>query len=129
MDKKQFILDTLLPYKEDRSQCAIFISENKSVICKYINEEGKKCAVGKHLIEGEHQKFQGTVEQLDNKYSLQKILTKEANNQDFSLIEWTLMQEYHDGIALEKGTITMNATVLYLEEETGLELDELKFAS
>jgi hypothetical protein len=116
---KEFILDTLLPYKKDSSLCAI---DNG---CVYLTPNGKKCAVGKHLIEGEHQKFVGDIYDLDAEYNLNNILTEEAQRQNISLQIWELMQQYHDFIALKKSFIAINNTAKLLEKHTHIQFPEL----
>lgn len=115
---REFILNTLLPYKEDVSKCAY---ENS--FCKYLTNDGRKCAVGKHLIDGDHQRFEGSVGQLVNKYGWY-VFTKEAQDQKINLTAWSTMQRYHD--SLSQTHRASNMIVDYLEKLTGFEFPELR---
>jgi hypothetical protein len=117
---REFILNTLLGYKQDSSTCAV----DKYGKCSYLTEDGKKCAIGKHLIDGEHQKLIGYVYQLNEKYGLNNILTEEAKKQEIPVIVWEIMQSYHDNIVRN---YSINDVVNKLEAETGFKFPELKF--
>ncbi len=120
---REFILDTLLPYKENPSICGI----NDNGNCLYVTNNHNKCAVGKHLIEGEHQYFEGDVYGIDTEYNLNNILTEEAQKQNIPLHIWDLMQSYHDSIA--KGRLNkINTIVIDLEKQTNFEFPELFFS-
>jgi hypothetical protein len=122
---REFILNTLLPYKQDPTTCAI-----DGTNCLYLTKDGKKCAVGKHLIDGEHQNIKSWVYVLNDKYDLNNILTKEAKKQEIPLKVWGIMQSYHDKIATEQSFHNfhiINDVVNKLEEETGFKFPELKF--
>jgi len=125
MDKRQFILDTLLPYKENPETCAA-----NNGTCYYLMVDGRKCAVGKHMIEGEHQQFKGDVDSLHYQFGLDKVLTDEAKQIGLKVIEWMYIQLYHDTLSeFSDGGRTsydVNLRVLRLEETTGLEFPELK---
>lgn len=115
---REFILNTLLPYKEDVSKCAY---ENS--FCKYLTNDGRKCAVGKHLIDGDHQRLEGSVGQLVNKYGWYPF-TKEAQDQKINLTVWSIMQRYHDSLSqTHRGS---NTIVDDLEKSTGFEFPELR---
>jgi hypothetical protein len=116
---REFILNTLLPYKENPSICAI---DNG---CVYLAPNGKKCAVGKHLIEGEHQKFVGDIYDLDAEYNLNNILTEEAQKQNIPFKVWKLMQDFHDCIATKVSETRLNYIIKKLEEETNFYFNEL----
>lgn len=118
MDKKKFILDTLLPYKNDPSTCGY---ENNS--CKYLTSDGKKCAVGQHMVEGEHQLCYGGIFTLNQMYGLANILTEKANAIGLSVEEWMAIQNYHDGIATNNPIYDI---VHILEDLTGLKFPELQ---
>lgn len=123
--KRQFILDTLLPFKEDRSKCASVDGQ-----CLYLTEDGRKCALGVHMKEGPWQHIQAGVASLTHEFgfSFEKMLTPEALEQGLTKVEWAVIQEYHDFLAsrdwTEHGT---NGLVVSLEIHTGLEFPELRF--
>ena len=120
---QQFIIDTLLPYKEDKSNCGI----DDGGTCLYLTEDGKMCAVGKHLKPNEDaQDFDGDVFDLDAKYNLSEILTDEANEYGFTMIVWKKMQIYHDNIATGRSTSKVNEPLEELEEKLNIDLSILK---
>jgi hypothetical protein len=97
--KKQFILDTLIPYFEDKSTVAF---DKERGLCSYLTIEGKKYAVGKHMKEGSWQDFEGDFVNLTDEmpeYSLKEILTKRAFNTGLSIDEWMAVQNVHDSIS------------------------------
>ena len=94
--EKKFILDTLLPYKQDPTTCA----KNGKGGCSYLTIDGRKCAVGKHLVDGEHQNSGLYAERLFTFYNPDDILTEEAKQQQIPIDVWEKMQSYHDYIAL-----------------------------
>lgn len=122
--RKEFILNTLIKYKEDRSKCA----SNGVVNCVYLHPEtGNKCAVGEHLIDGEHQQFAGSVDRLFEKYGC-GILTQEAQEQQIPVNVWMEMQQYHDSIAYYgPKSKELPHIVERLELKTGFEFPELLF--
>lgn len=122
--KRNFILKTLLPYKEDRSKCAVSkITGN----CLYLTEDGKKCAVGVHLKKGKWQYDKNGYYSLINKFG-KKIFKKNALKHEFQDKVWNLMQQYHDSLA--KGYAPLwythpNACLKNIEESLGIKLPEL----
>jgi len=126
MDKRQFILNTLLPYKEKPETCA---GINGS--CYYLMADGRKCAVGKHMIEGFHQGFSGDVDSLNHQFGLDKILTDEAKQVGLSVDEWQCIQRYHDTLSDfsdgQRSQYDVNLKVFRIEDITGLDFPELKF--
>ena len=119
--QKQFILDTLLPYKQDPTTCAI------DGACKYLTEDGRKCAVGKHMKKGKWQtKVMGVVD-MDREFGLDKVLKKSALKQGFTVEQWELIQRYHDKCANYSHIEVMNFRVEKLEESLNITLTELKF--
>lgn len=119
---REFILDTLLEYKLDPGKCAVYAAG-----CVYLDPStGNKCAVGKHLIDGEHQKFLGNVVELFEIYSTD-ILTDNAKLQNISIPIWIEMQIYHDIIATNCSTEIINEILIRLENLTGFEFPELRF--
>ncbi len=122
MNKREFILNTLIGYKNNPETCAY---ENDR--CLYLTSDGRKCAVGKHLKEGEHQYCHGDVDILLYDYNSDDIFTDEAKQYDLSIREWDLMQKYHDYIAQDKNISRLNNIVTSLEEITKLSFPELKY--
>lgn len=120
---KEFILNTLLPYKEDPTTCAT----NEKGGCEYLTKDGRKCAVGKHLVDGEHQKSGLYASLLFYCYNPDDILTEEAKEQQIPIGVWSIMQSYHDGIAENRGRTNMNEIVEILQKLTGFEFPELMF--
>lgn len=120
---RRFILDTLLEYKQDRSNCAI----DSLGTCMYLTEDNKKCAVGKHMIEGEHQYFNGGFSNLIKEYDKRDVLTPKAISMNLNNTVWSKMQSYHDYIASNSSKSTINTTVKILETYLDIELPELLF--
>ena len=120
--QKQFILDTLLPYKEDPTTCAI-----DGVKCLYLTKDGRKCAVGKHMKKGKWQTEFMDVRDVDREFSLDKVLKKSALKQGFTVEQWHLIQRYHDKCANYSHIDVMNFRVEKLEESFNIDLTELKF--
>ena len=122
--QKQFILDTLLPYKEDPTTCAIGDAK-----CMYLTEDGRKCAVGKHMKKGKWQesKFNLSVEAISNCYGLEKVLKKSALKQELTVQQWGYIQSYHDYVAMGRRDTLINNQVKRLEESLNIDLTELKF--
>lgn len=125
MNKREFILNTLIGYKNDPTTCAI-----ENGFCRYLTQDGHKCAVGKHLKEGPWQnELNMGIRELIKKYE-EDIFTDEAKEQNLSISEWNTMQLYHDTIStsLELPNIfSINNHVKRLEILTGLEFPELYF--
>jgi len=124
---KEFILDTLLPYKKDKSICGY---DNFHKVCEYLTYDGKTCAIGKHMKKGPWQEFEGDANTLFDEYDKNKILKKSALNQNINSIGWVLIQSYHDKIpSLEcsSSISDINDTVTTLEKHFNLNLDELRF--
>ncbi len=115
---RQFILDTLLPYKENPELCAISSIGN----CVYLTEDGKKCAVGKHMKEGEWQKSEEIFIDLIKLYPKELFLTEEALSYNLTNAIWLAMQEYHDSLSIDDKVNSRR-----LEELTGLKFPELEF--
>jgi hypothetical protein len=122
MSKKQFILETLLPYKENPSLCGY--SDNS---CDYLTHDGKKCAVGKHMRQGEWQKSQQNYTKLIQKYNPSDFFTAKALAQNLSREEWIAIQQYHDTIAMNNCCKNVNDVVNLLEITTGLKFPELNY--
>ena len=120
--QKQFILDTLLPYKEDPTTCAI---DGDS--CVYLTEDGRKCAVGKHMKKGRWQEVITDVIGINREFGIEKVLKKSALKQGFTIKQWELIQRYHDKCADYSHIEVMNFRVELLEESLNIDLTELKF--
>lgn len=120
---REFILDTLLPYKQDPSTCAI-----DGLSCLYLTPDGRKCAVGKHLKEGEWQNKGGHAIDLFNTWGEEAVLTEEALAQNIPLEIWILIQRCHDALA-HKDLVSYNDDVCMLEEATGFKFPELLIES
>jgi hypothetical protein len=116
-NKRQFILDTLLPYKQDRNLCG-YEGED----CMYLTLDGRMCAVGKHMREGEWQYSSDTIKHLVNTYTMSTILTENAVQVGLTLDEWELLQNYHDNLARGHG---VHWAVSNLEKVTNLKFPEL----
>lgn len=117
---KQFILDTLLPYKLDPTTCAV-----RDQLCQYLTEDGRKCAVGKYMKKGKWQNEQLAFDQLMDKYDINKILYKKALGYDLDFEVWLVMQKYHDSIGSPKGFTTPNSHVRWLQSQLDINLSEL----
>ena len=120
--QKQFILDTLLPYKEDPTTCAIGDGE-----CLYLTKDGRKCAVGKHMKKGKWQTEFSSVEDIEDEFGLDKVLKKSALKQGFTIEQWTYMQQYHDNAGLGRVKVLINDRVEKLEQSLNIDLTELRF--
>lgn len=118
---KNFILKTLLPYKEDPSKCGT----NKSGNCVYLTGDGKKCAFGRWMKKGEWQNQRRIASGVLNEYG-NKILLKEARDMGFSGKQWNDIQNYHDSIGMRENISQTNNIVRRLEDKFGIELPELK---
>jgi hypothetical protein len=119
-DKRQFILDTLLPFVDGERPTA---TEGIISSCRYLTKDGRKCAVGLHMLEGKWQHEQVSAELLFNKYPKEQILTSEALDQNLKYNEWYAMQEVHDIFAQNPDALP--GYVGRLEEISGLKFPEL----
>ncbi len=121
--KQQFIIDTLLPYFKDKTNCAI----NENGGCLYLTEDGRKCAVGKHLKKGKWQKHEGNIHSLLEDYKKEDIFKKSALEQDISLDGWKLMQIIHDSFAtIDSSKESTNRRLTNLERIEQVDLSKLK---
>lgn len=120
--QRQFILDTLLPYKNDPGTCGY---NEVDEMCEYLTNNGKKCAVGKHMKIGKWQHYNMDIVCLasDFNFDLEEMLTNEAFEMKLSIKQWQAIQSYHDDIAMSMNT---ENTVINLEELTGISFPELK---
>ena len=120
---KNFVLKTLLPYKEDPSTCGYDKEEN---VCQYLTKEGKKCALGKWMKKGPWQNSGYDAYEILNEYNQQEVLLKPALEMDFSREVWEEIQGYHDYIALGEKTSALSALV-GIEALLKIDLPELRF--
>ncbi len=119
---REFILNTLLPYKENPATCAF--GDNG---CCYLTSDGRRCAVGKHMIEGEHQKIGTAISDTISFPDINAVLNADAVAQEIPVETWRQIQWYHDSIALSDTTESINRCVNKLEKMTGFQFPELKF--
>lgn len=118
MTKKEFILETLLPYFKDPSTCAL-----EGVNCSYLTTDGNVCAVGKWMKPGPWQFYEGSYEELIEKYEPKDFFKEEA----FGMLtddEWEKVQSVHDSLAV--GAKRLMFDIEILESVTGTNLNELK---
>lgn len=120
---KDFILKTLLPYREDKNNCGRI----EDGACMYLTPDGKKCAVGRWMKEGEWQNYDFAVGMLSDKYNLEDILLEPAKDMKFSVGDWKAIQEYHDSVGLDGSKDYINSKVSILEEKFDVNLTELRF--
>lgn len=125
---KKFVLDTLLPYFEDPSTCA-FRNGN----CVYVDTQGNKCALGKHLKPGPWMTNSGDAVSLFISYEMSDILTEKAYSIVDDMDVWTLIQDVHDELASmtkENSSYVTRKTLLKsiesLEYNLQVDLSELK---
>lgn len=120
---KQFILDTLLPYKEDPSLCAYY-----DTACMYEAPNGNRCALGKHIVSTDPEvlEFKGGSEMLFACYKPEKILSKQALSFNIDIRGWEVIQHYHDTIGEDGYTKRLNSLVDIMESHFGVNLDNLR---
>lgn len=121
MNIREFILGTLLPYKLDKSICAVEFND-----CRYLTSDGRKCAVGKWLKKGEWQDSTESVGWLIAWYGERKIFKRKALNMNIDRMGWLLLQKYHDAVAASK-TDMLKKYVEMIEEHFKVSLPELKY--
>jgi len=103
--KKEIILETAEFYGSDPSRRAV-VQQDGRAKCRYLTEDGRKCAVGRCLIEGE-KIFHGdcvdaqeamSAELADTPVNditnLQDVLMPEYRGHDIYF--WARLQEFHD---------------------------------
>jgi len=98
MTKLEILEEVFAEYIENPSLRAIVstlcndgIIQNK---CAYLTQDGRKCAVGKCLIDGSHQNFNGDVSNLVMKYGLDPILIEKYIGMEIAF--WMDLQDLHD---------------------------------
>jgi hypothetical protein len=121
---REFILDTLLPYKQNPQLCGY---DDDTECCSYLTSKGTRCVVGKYMKEGPWQKQNRSIDSLLRSFNLEEIFTDEALAQNIPIDIWQLMQEYHDNIAMNSRINSINCKVEYLEDKTGFDFSPLKF--
>lgn len=124
---KEFLIKSLLPYKENNELCALNGSK-----CVYLTNDNKKCAIGQYMIPGEWQKYPNGVELLFDKFPEKDIMTDEWIEQNVAPNCAAQMQIYHDNISFYEChpvtySVIINGAVSQLESMTGFNLNELKF--
>jgi hypothetical protein len=119
---KQFILDTLLPYKNDQTLLSLSLSGTG---CSYLNNEGKKCAIGKYMKEGPWQTFSGWAVELFRINDEKNIMSQEWLDQQIPIKVALNMQQYHDLIALNDSKKSIDNVISNLEQLTGFKFPEL----
>lgn len=135
MTNREFILATLLPYKENPDTCAFGALENQ---CLYLmrddNGTVKHCAVGKWLLEPSSDKLCSVKDICDGDIdTLKKMLKPDAAAQNLPIIVWLKMQNYHDLLAesvfdkniLVDYPILINNKVKAIEDMLEIKLPEL----
>ena len=103
--KKEIILETAAFYGEDPSRRAV-VKQYGRAKCRYLTEDGRKCAVGKCLIEGKKMLYVGVVDaqeamsaelvdgQVHDIANLEDVLMPEYRGHDICF--WERLQEFHD---------------------------------
>lgn len=131
---KNFVLKTLLPYKQDPSKCGT----SDTGTCQYLTSDGKKCAVGRWMKKGWWQDYMGDAVTLEQEVArsgltLNDILLKEARDMNLSSEEWSELQCYHDSLSRHSNDImvtrpeVLNKRVDAIEHKFDIELNELRF--
>lgn len=120
MTKKEIIMDTYNFYKDNLDKFAI---NNYSGDCRYLTEDGKKCAVGRYMTEGKHQKEEGDFHMLSCIYSEKEFFIPKVRGHGQSFWQ-SLQEQLHDSPAthirpLDRLNIGLkNMLKLYGEEES-----------
>ena len=124
MDKRQFILNTLLPYFKDPSKRAIDVEQKQ---CYYRAPNGNKCAIGQHIPDEKYEKgMEMDAITLFEMYP--DCLSKEAESMGFHPELWEAIQSVHDDAFKADGSIGDFALshIDKLEQLTELEFPELR---
>ena len=103
--KKEIILETAAFYGEDPSRRAVIKQEGLAK-CRYLTEDGRKCAVGRCLIEGEKMLYVDTVGAQEGMSAelVDMAVGMIQNLEDVLMPEyrghyryfWSGLQEFHD---------------------------------
>lgn len=118
---KGFILETLLPYKENPELCAL-----EDGLCRFLTKDGKTCAIGRWMKKGKWQKMEGDAWDLFEKYNEKDFFKKKARDMKFTDSEWDVIADYHDKISEEQDEAFINPSVDKLEEKFFIKLPELR---
>lgn len=123
INKRQFILDSLLPYKLDSSKCGM--NEYKS--CLYLTKDGKKCAIGQYMKDGKWQEEQASIKTIWSEYRnhLKDVFTEDFLSSGLKLEEMDAMQQYHDNLAKDD-IWQLRRSLKTLEILSGFEFPELR---
>ena len=132
MSKEEFIIQTLKPYFLNPSICGVDVKGN----CLYITPCGKKCAVGRYMVGGPWVETEMNIHQLVDgregcEFTLEQMLTEEANSVGLSVNEWSLIQRTHDSLARIKNDYSdyqytyCKNRLSNLETEMNINLSEL----
>lgn len=120
---QEFIINLLLPYFQDPTTCAVHQDS-----CKYLMPDGRKCAVGKCLIDAEKFKDIKANASILIEAESESILIPEARNR-FTLTQWDDIQSIHDTLATNnpyacfraigklEGSLNINLFILSWEHE------------
>lgn len=120
---KEFIIKSLLPYKENPSLCGY-----ENGWCMYLTSDRRKCAIGQYMKKGKWQSL--------NNVRVDKLLSTDEIVKKYMKAEWCkqnvpnivafYMQQYHDQIAVNYINHNINITVDCMENNTGFDLNELR---
>ncbi|HEY8361784.1 MAG TPA: hypothetical protein VIK77_02725 [Tissierellaceae bacterium] len=99
MTKKDVLEDTYKFYSENPDQVGYADGG-----CQYLTKEGNKCALGRYMVDGRHQEFNGGALSLFNFFDLKSILCEEVNHID-DVDFWIEVQSWHDKFALTKDPV------------------------
>lgn len=126
MDKKQFVLDTLLPFFINPSSCAVVQNDNGDKSCLYRAAGNKRCALGKHIRDDAYNP------EMENKGASEVLqmwpdcLTPEAHAMGFTDWQWAYIQSIHDGLAANGFNPALTHYIEDLENSLKISLPELK---
>lgn len=122
MNRQDFIMGTLKPYFDDPTTCATDAGGR----CKYLTEDGRKCAFGKYIAP---EKYQERMEGNNASETLSQYpdcLIEEAAEQGISPEAWNAIQGVHDTLAGGSTFKTVAEWIDMCEQECGVDLSELK---
>lgn len=122
-EQRQYILDMLLPYKQDVSICG-WDENDKS--CVYFDSRTKNvCVAGKMMKDpSEFSYSDESILNLIKDYGRENLLNEEALRMNLPDEVIGQMQSYHDLLAKSRFISAMS--VIRIEKITGFKLDELK---
>jgi hypothetical protein len=118
---KEFIIKSLLPYKENPHLCGY-----ENGWCMYLTSDGKKCSIGQYMKKGKWQSLYNVrVDKLLTGNKVKKYMKAIWCKQNVPNVVALYMQKYHDCIANDN-KYNINVIVGCLENNTGYNLNELK---